>query len=63
MVDLMKVKFKKDWEKIVQVKPLLFGSFTPLIHPDNDPAKKPYQDVYCELTDRVKVKKIAEDSL
>jgi dynein heavy chain len=59
----MKEKFKKDWEKIVTIKPLLFGSFTPLIHPDNDTSKKPYQDVYCELTDRDKVKKVAEQSL
>jgi dynein heavy chain len=42
MVDMMKVKFKKDWEKVVNVKPLLFGSFTPLIYPDNDTSKKPY---------------------
>lgn len=36
----MKEKFKKDWDKIVLHKPLLFGSFTPLIHPDNDTSKK-----------------------
>ena len=36
----MKEKFKKDWDKIVTVKPLLFGSFTPLIHPENDTSKK-----------------------
>lgn len=59
----MQERFKKDMDKIVQVKPLLFASFCPLIHPDNDPSKKPYQDVYCELTDRDKVKKVAEDSL
>jgi len=59
----MKEKFKKDWEKIVTIKPLLFASFTPLIFPDGDTAKKPWQDIYCELTDRTKVKKVAENSL
>lgn len=41
----------------------MFGSFTPLIYPDNDTSKKPFINVYCELTDRVKVKKVAEESL
>jgi dynein heavy chain, axonemal len=59
----MKEKFKKDWDKIVQVKPLLFASFTPLIHPDGDVDKKPWNDIYCELTDRTKVKKTAEEGL
>jgi len=59
----MKEKFKKEWDKIVTVKPLLFASFTPLIYPDNDTSKKPWQDIYCELTDRSKVKKVAENSL
>lgn len=38
----MKEKFKKDWDKIVTVKPLLFASFTPTVHPENDESKKPY---------------------
>jgi dynein heavy chain len=38
----MKEKFKKDWDKIVTIKPLLFASFTPLIYPDNDTSKKPW---------------------
>lgn len=59
----MKEKFKKDWDKIVTIKPLLFASFTPLIHPDNDDTKKPFNDIYCELTNREKVKKIAENML
>jgi dynein heavy chain, axonemal len=64
MVQLkMKEKFKKDWDKIVQVKPLLFASFTALIYPDGDETKKPWNDIYCELTDRDKVKKTAEESL
>lgn len=48
----MKEKFKKEWDKIVTVKPLLFASFTPCVYPDNDTSKKPYQDIYTELTDR-----------
>jgi dynein heavy chain len=59
----VKTSFKKDWEKLVTIKPLLFASFTPLIFPDGDDTKKPYNDVYCELTDREKVKKTCEDSL
>jgi len=59
----MKEKFKKDWDKVVTIKPLLFASFTPLIHPEGDTTKKPYNDIYCELTDRKKVSKVAESSL
>jgi len=36
----MNEKFKKNWDKIVVHKPLLFSSFTPLIYPDNDETKK-----------------------
>lgn len=59
----MKTAFKKDWDKLVTVKPLLFASFTPLIYPEGDETKKPWADIYCELTDRDKVKKVCEDSL
>jgi dynein heavy chain len=59
----MNERFKKNWDKIVVHKPLLFSSFTPLIYPDNDETKKPYNDVYCELTNREKVKKTCEDGL
>jgi hypothetical protein len=38
----MKEKFKKEWDKIVTVKPLLFASFTPCVYPDNDTSKKPF---------------------
>jgi len=61
--DIMKLSFKKDWDKIVTVKPLLFASFTPLVHPDDDETKKPFNDLYCELTNRDKVKKTCDDSL
>ncbi len=63
VAEKMKEKFKKDWDKIVTVKPLLFASFTPLIHPENDETKKPFNDIYCELINREKVKKIAENML
>jgi len=56
-------KFKKKWDSLVKITPLLFASFTPLIHPDGDETKKPFNDIYCELTNRDKVKKIAEESL
>lgn len=50
-------KFKKDLDSLIEVKPLLFGSFVPTIYPDGDTSKKPLIDIYCELTDRDKVKK------
>mmetsp|Transcript_28832 Transcript_28832/g.20858 ORF Transcript_28832/g.20858 Transcript_28832/m.20858 type:complete len:111 (+) Transcript_28832:4371-4703(+) len=33
----IKEKFKKDWEKVVTIEPVLFGSFTPLILPPPSP--------------------------
>jgi dynein heavy chain len=59
----IKEKFKKEWSSIVKVEPLLFASFVPLCYPGGDTTKKPYQDVYCELYDRDKVKKAAENGL
>lgn len=59
----MKEKFKKEWGNIVKVEPLLFASFVPLCFPDKDTTKKPFQDVYCELYDRAKVKKVSESAL
>ena len=50
--DVIKEKFKKAWNSIVEIEPLLFGSFVPLCYPDGDTTKKPYNDLYCELTDR-----------
>jgi dynein heavy chain, axonemal len=63
VAEKMKEKFKKEWNKIVQIKPLLFASFVPTIFPDGDETKRPYQDLYCELTNRDKVKKVTEDNL
>lgn len=59
----IKEKFKKDWSNIVEVEPLLFASFVPLVYPDGDTSKRPYTDLYCELTDRDKVKDTTENSL
>ena len=61
--ETMKDKFKKEWSSIVKVEPLLFGSFVPLVYPDGDKTKKPFQDIYCELNDNEKVKKYANDGL
>lgn len=55
--------FKKELDSMVEVKPLLFGSFTPMVYPDDDTSKKPYSDLYCELTDRDLVKKNCESAL
>ena len=59
----MNETFKKKFDALVAVKPLLFASFVPTIYPDGDNTKKAYQDIYCELTDREKMTKIAEDQL
>ena len=61
--DVIKEKFKKEWKSIVEVEPLLFASFVPLVYPDGDTSKKPLQDLYCELHDRAKVKDAAENAL
>ena len=58
--DILKHNFKRDWKSLVTVEPLLWASFIPTLYPDNDKTKKPYNDVYCELTDRDAVKKKCE---
>lgn len=58
----MKEKFKRDWKSIVKIEPLLFASFVPLV-PAGPESTKLLTNVYCELTDRVKTRKTAEDSL
>jgi len=57
------LKFKKDLGNLIEIKPLLFGSFVPTIYPDNDKSKKPLSEIYCELTDRVNMKKICNSQL
>jgi len=61
--DIVKEKYKRDWHKMVEVEPLLFASYVPLIYPDGDTTKRPLQDLYCELTDRKKVKEKTEQAL
>jgi dynein heavy chain, axonemal len=61
--DVIKDKFKREWNKIVEVEPLLFASFVPLLYPDGDTTKKPMADLYCELTDRSRVKEETENAL
>ena len=39
--EIVQEKFKKGWKNIVEVEPLLFGSFVPLVYPDGDTSKKP----------------------
>jgi hypothetical protein len=34
-----------------------------MIYPDGDTTKKPWNDLYCELTDRKKLKDQAENAL
>ena len=61
--DQIKDKFKKDWSSIVDVEPLMFASFIPMVYPDGDNTKKPYVDLYCELTDRTKLKSATDLAL
>jgi dynein heavy chain len=61
--DIIKEKFKRDWKTIVEVEPLLFASFVPLVYPDGDTSKRPFNDLYCELYDRKKVKEATESAL
>lgn len=35
----------------------------PLCYPGGDTTKKPYHDVYCEVYDRAKMQKVAEENL
>lgn len=58
----MKEKFKREWSSIVKHEPLLFASFVPLV-PVAPDSNKLLTGVYCELTDREKVRKTAEESL
>ena len=50
--DMVKKNYKREWNALVTVEPLLFASFVPMIYPDGDTTRKPLNDVYCELTDR-----------
>ena len=60
----IKERFKKDYDKIVEVKPLLFASFVPTLYAEGDvDKKKPLGDVYCELTDRAKMEKKCDTAL
>jgi dynein heavy chain len=60
---IMKEKFKREWDTLVKVQPLLFASFVPLCYPGGDTTKKPFNDIYCELSDREKTKTIANEAL
>jgi dynein heavy chain, axonemal len=61
--ETMTEKFKREWDKLVTITPLLFSSFVPTIYPDDDSSKKPIKDLYCELTDREKLKKSCRNAL
>ncbi|EAS04067.1 axonemal dynein heavy chain (macronuclear) [Tetrahymena thermophila SB210] len=50
--------FKRDWDQLIEVQPLLWASFVPTLYPEGDTSKRQLTDVYCELTNREDVKKI-----
>jgi dynein heavy chain, axonemal len=60
----IKTRFRKDYDKIVQVKPLLFANFVPTIYAETDvDKKKPLKEIYCELSDRTKMKNQCQAAL
>jgi len=56
-------KFRVQWKDLVRVEPLLWATFVPTIHPDGDTSKKCLSNIYCELTNREKLKTIATKQL
>jgi len=60
---MLRTNFKREWESLVQVEPLLWASFVPTIFPDGDTTKKPLNDIYCELTNRDSVKNKCQSAL
>jgi len=61
--EVVQEKFKREWDKLVTVSPILFASFVPTIYPDDDTTKKPIKNLYCELVDREKLIKECKDAL
>lgn len=57
---VMNETFKKGWNSIVKLEPLLFASFVPTRYPDNDTSKIAYPNVYCELVNRDNLIKYSE---
>ncbi|KAM3134228.1 hypothetical protein pb186bvf_013648 [Paramecium bursaria] len=61
--DILFTTFKRDWSSLVKLEPLLWASFVPTIYPDDDRSKRPYSDIYCELTDRDALRKVCGEQL
>lgn len=61
--EVLTEKFRREWDKLVIVTPLLFSSFVPTIYPEDDQTKKPLKNLYCELTDREKLLKECHEQL
>jgi len=59
---ILKANFRRNWEDLVTVEPILWASFVPTIWADSDQTKK-LTNVYCELTDRDAMKKAADAAL
>lgn len=57
----MKKNFKREWNELVTIQPLLWASFVPTLYPDNDTNKNKLKDIYCELTNREELKRICYD--
>jgi dynein heavy chain len=57
---VMSENFKKPWQSVVKLEPVLFGSFIPTRHPDGDQTKPAYPNLYCELVNRENLQKYSE---
>lgn len=55
----MKKHYKRTWDDVVQVEPLLFGDFIPMV--SEGEGRAPVPDVYCELHDHILLKEKMED--
>lgn len=40
MKQIIQKNFKRDWDSLVEVQPLLWASFVPTLYPDGDTTKR-----------------------
>lgn len=59
--DIIQTYFRRDWDDIVTVSPLLFGNFIPIIQREDGKSLIP--DLYCELSDHKLLKEKMKDFL
>lgn len=60
--EIMVNNFRRDWNSLVEIQPLLWANFVPTLMKDGDPNKR-ISNVYCELTDREILRKVCYEKL